>query len=317
MTQPTTEFRDWLVAQDYAKQTAYIYDRAVRRVLQLDIPGSETWLLPSSDTDFAALRRYATYLEKHDARPGKTELLAAVRALAEREPATQVSRRREAQARDRKTSVSIQDDEWSAFCGSLDGLESREALALDVLATTGQRVGDLLAVERSALELAQKSGRLRVTVKGGKFRILPWNEAWANLWERWRADEKRAKVEPGWWPTLGDWLVCRSVKRSKREQGGRDHAGYKRMQRALASAAVASGVSGRIHLHRLRRTVAVQAARVTKDLTLVQQLLGHSSMQTTARYLDEARPDELAELQGQVSARFRKTTPVPTPPEKP
>ena len=50
--------------------------------------------------------------------------------------------------------------------------------------------------------------------------------------------------------------------------------------------------------------MGVQALRLTEDTVAVQQLLGHRSHQTTLGYLDEARPERVAELQRQVRERF-------------
>jgi integrase len=55
----------------------------------------------------------------------------------------------------------------------------------------------------------------------------------------------------------------------------------------------------------LRRTVAVQALRITEDVTAVQQLMGHKSVQTTFGYISEARPEREAELRKQLGQLFR------------
>jgi integrase/recombinase XerC len=47
-----------------------------------------------------------------------------------------------------------------------------------------------------------------------------------------------------------------------------------------------AGVNEEIRPHDLRRTLAVETLNRTKDIRLVQQILGHSSLSTTAKYLE-------------------------------
>ncbi len=47
-----------------------------------------------------------------------------------------------------------------------------------------------------------------------------------------------------------------------------------------------AGANPHLHIHDLRRTLAVRAYDATKDLRTVQQLLGHRNLQTTCLYLE-------------------------------
>ena len=60
------------------------------------------------------------------------------------------------------------------------------------------------------------------------------------------------------------------------------------------------GLPGRIHLHRLRRTIAVHVLKQTKDLHLVKELLGQSSIKSTEQYADEGREDEVQAALGEL-----------------
>lgn len=294
------DFKSWLLSQGYLAQTAYEYDRAVKRLM----PDGGDAVRPARDLEYAAIARYAAYLaERGDA----LEQLA--RALAERPKRTQVSRRRDEQARTRARSVSIPDEQWARLSAALEAQEDRAAArVLEVLVETGLRIGDALGVERTALDEAARSGRLRLRTKGGKERILPYSDAWKRMLAQWKAEEKSVRVDRSsstvLWPTVGCWLMHR---REPVDAGRRDSAAYKRVERALKAVAKTADVSGRVHLHRIRRTVGVQALRMTRDTATVQQMLGHASIQTTAGYLDEARPDDIAEVQEQIRNRFRKT----------
>ena len=74
-------------------------------------------------------------------------------------------------------------------------------------------------------------------------------------------------------------------------------AAYQRVNRHLKALGDELGLPAPVHLHRLRRTLAVQALRTTKDMTIVQQLLGHASLSSTERYVDEVRTDAVGRLQ--------------------
>ena len=97
---------------------------------------------------------------------------------------------------------------------------------------------------------------------------------------------------------VATWVCSRGNGSPEAGQGA-----YKAVSRQLSTLAGMAGVSGRVHLHRLRRTVAVRALRATKDVGAVQQLLGHSHPATTHKYLDEAREDDVAELQRQLNRK--------------
>lgn len=281
-------FEGWLLEQGYREQTADSYRRIVARTLDVERPLCRQY-------EFAAMGRYADFLEA----TGKTA--EAVRERATPPKVTRVARRREAQSRTKARSTSIPDHEWQALAEALASTPSPEARCLEVMLATGLRVGDLLAVRRDALVSASKSGKLRLETKGGEQRILPMGEEWRALLAAWKAGEKAVGVtEDGWWPTVGAWLCRRPGL-----VDGADAAGYKRLQRALKAAAEEAEIDDRVHLHRLRRTVAVQALRTTRDTATVMQMLGHRNIQTTAGYLDEARPDDIAEL-GEKLRTFRK-----------
>ena len=60
-----------------------------------------------------------------------------------------------------------------------------------------------------------------------------------------------------------------------------------------------------MHLHRLRRTVAVQIATVTGNRWLVQKTLSHDDYSTTEGYLDETAAIEVAKALREFHRRVR------------
>jgi integrase len=54
-----------------------------------------------------------------------------------------------------------------------------------------------------------------------------------------------------------------------------------------------SAVNPGLRLHDLRRTLAVSLYEVSKDLRVVEQMLGHQSLETTIHYLEHRDPEKL------------------------
>ncbi len=189
--------------------------------------------------------------------------------------------------------TSFGDAEWRRLTGviELDGTPS--ARVLQVMADTGLRVGDVLGISKKRLELAQRTGKIQVEVKGGDDRTLFLEgPAWEALYATWSGDGSRNVAT----------LVCPDGDGSIRS----GDCAYQRVRRALKRLGKKADVAGRLNTHRFRRTVGVQALRLTEDIPAVQQLLGHRSPKTTMQYLDEARPERVAELQRQLRKRFRE-----------
>lgn len=66
--------------------------------------------------------------------------------------------------------------------------------------------------------------------------------------------------------------------------------------RAIKSAAVKAGLTGKIATHSMRKTIANKAYTSSgKDLVLTQKLLGHSNIQSTISYLN-IQPEQLSSV---------------------
>lgn len=191
---------------------------------------------------------------------------------------------------------SFGDAEWKRLTQAIELDDTPSARVLQVMADTGLRVGDVLGITKKRLELAQRTGKIQVEVKGGDDRTLFMEgPAWEALYATWSGNGARNVAT----------LVCPDGDGSIRS----GDCAYQRVRRALKRLGKKAGVSGRLNTHRFRRTVGVQALRLTEDIPAVQQLLGHRSPKTTMQYLDEARPERVAELQRQLRKRFREEEP--------
>ncbi|MEP7012559.1 MAG: tyrosine recombinase XerC [Acidobacteriota bacterium] len=151
----------------------------------------------------------------------------------------------------------------------------RDRAILELLYATGLRVGELVSLDWSDLDLSART--LRVIGKGNKERMLPFNRAaesalrdWLARWEpladpaRLAADPSEA--EPVFLSSKGRRLSDRSVRRI--------------LDRHVAAASLAAGV----HPHTLRHTFATHLLENGADLRAIQELLGHSSLSTTQKY---------------------------------
>lgn len=212
---------------------------------------------------------------------------AVLATLIDAEKAYQVRRRQSRSLR------SYDDEAWRKLVALLSehvrsSRQPNEAAALYLLLRTGLRVGDVLRLERSAL--IDPNGVLRpqvhLTQKGGRLRSLDTQgaiDAWELVVRLWGVEA---------WSNFALFVTYgRSADVSAAA------AAYKRILRLFQKLAEQAGLEPPWRLHRIRRTVAVQALRLSGDLPAVQQLLGHRTFKTTLGYLDEARTERVTELQ--------------------
>jgi len=143
---------------------------------------------------------------------------------------------------------------------------------LIMLRDTGARVGTLLALDVSDVDLGRK--RAVVRQKGGRLVMLYLSER--------AVDALRVH--------LGD-------RRSGPVFGG----GMGWVRSALRRCARAAGVTGRHNAHAWRHAFARRCVRSGLDLSRTARLLGHRSVTVTARYYAVWDGDELAEAHARVT----------------
>ncbi len=153
----------------------------------------------------------------------------------------------------------------------------RDAAILELFYASGLRLSELVALDLQDLNLA---GRVvRVMGKGGKERLVPFNQATARAVRAMTADHAtypaavrsasarhRRPRDPLFLNLRGGRLTTRSVDRIVR--------------RYVSEAAIAQGISP----HALRHTFATHLLQAGADLRVIQELLGHSRLSTTQRY---------------------------------
>jgi len=172
--------------------------------------------------------------------------------------------------------LSVEDIERLIAQPQGDGpLELRDRAMLELAYASGLRVSELCGLERGRVDLDDKS--LTVTGKGGKERQVPFGRS-----------AERALRE---WLERGRPLLDRHARREElflNARGG--PLGRMGFWKILKGHARAAGLATRTHPHALRHSFATHLLQGGADLRVVQELLGHSSVATTAIYthLDRA-----------------------------
>jgi site-specific recombinase XerD len=147
----------------------------------------------------------------------------------------------------------------------------RSRVFLMTVYSAGLRVSEACTLQHArGIERARMP--LRVQGKGSKERVLPFSPHLLEALEQyWRAERKGRPGHDAPWLFLGekpDEPMCRRTAQSI----------YNR-------AVEKSGVPRKGGIHVLRHSFATHLIESGVEITLVQRLLGHSSLMTTARYL--------------------------------
>jgi integrase len=188
--------------------------------------------------------------------------------------------------------ISIPPKKWRRFLRLVELDPSPPARVIDVMCSTGKRIGDVLRLSTATLDrgFRREDGVTTMRVKGEKPVVICVLGGAETEWRR-----LRAVLVPG-------QLVCTAV--SKRcTDWTTSGAAYQRCRRKLKELAQAVGIKDRVHLHRLRRTVAVQAIAAGVTLPIIQKMLDHEDIKTTQLYTDEAMARQVSDAIAQTRRR--------------
>lgn len=234
----------------------------------------------SSARKLAAIRSFARYLRRE--------------GLLEGDPAALVSTPRMTQ----KIPAHLDVDEVQTLLEAPNGetpLGRRDRAILELFYASGLRLSELVSLDVEDINLGNRL--LRVTGKGGKERIVPFNRTAASVVRRYLADRqtltrKVAAVEPRSRHTPGDPLFVNY-------RGGRlsTRSVDRLVRRYVRQSSTRLGISA----HALRHSFATHLLERGADLRAIQELLGHSRVSTTQRYT-HVNAAQLTEL-------YRKTHP--------
>ena len=152
----------------------------------------------------------------------------------------------------------------------------RDAAVLELLYSSGLRVSEMVALDRSGLDRSQRT--VRVRGKGDKERIVPVGIPALEAVERWEQEGRPVLLEAagsGGHDRAGDALFL-GVR------GGR--LGDRAVRTLVDRYAAQAGIPRHISPHTLRHSAATHLVEGGADLRSVQDFLGHSSLATTQIY---------------------------------
>ena len=142
----------------------------------------------------------------------------------------------------------------------------RDRAMLELLYATGIRVGELTGLNLGDVDLAR--GLAQVTGKGNKQRVVPFGDEAAAAVSEW--------LQFGRAELAGDTQAMFVGSR-----GGR--IDQRQVRRIVERAGQRAGVE-HVSPHTLRHTTATHMLEGGADLRVVQEMLGHTSLQTTQIY---------------------------------
>jgi integrase/recombinase XerC len=246
--------------------------------------------LPVTALDTFSLRRWLADRAGGDGKtaPSAASLARSVAALrafgkflatTERLPASPAALLRSPKVR-RKLPHYLETHDLEALLAAPQGDEEtalRDRAILETLYSTGMRVSELVGLNDRDLDLI--GGIARVRGKGRKERLAPVGMPAVRAIEAYRivrdAQHGRGVAERG---------TFLSSAKAKRGGGGGRRISDVDVRRRLAFHLAAAGLSSRTTPHTLRHSFATHLLRAGADIRVVQELLGHRSLNTTQIY---------------------------------
>ena len=160
-----------------------------------------------------------------------------------------------------------------------DPLGRRDRAILELFYASGLRLSELVAIDLEDLSLSERM--VRVMGKGGKERLVPFNQSTLSALKAWMKDRaaitlRRPKLEAkGRRQKVGDPLFINY--RGSRLTG---RSVDRLLRRYVAQCSTRMGISP----HALRHSFATHLLQRGADLRAIQELLGHARLSTTQRY---------------------------------
>lgn len=154
-----------------------------------------------------------------------------------------------------------------------DDLMLRDQCILELLYASGIRVSELIKIKMVDIDFANRS--IRILGKGKKERIVPFNKSCQKALKKY-VSESRDKLMAKYAPSLKtDYLFFNANGRGLTSRG---------VEYILKSIEAKTGLNYGLHPHLLRHTFATHLLDGGADLRVIQELLGHESINTTQIY---------------------------------
>lgn len=172
----------------------------------------------------------------------------------------------------RKLPVILSPEEVKRLIAAAGNLKHQTALALAY--ATGLRVNEVVALKIGDID----SQRMTLRVEQGKGQKDRYAMLSPVLLERlrvwWRVARAQGKMLDGGWLFPGQNPIW--------------HLSARQLNRAIHTAADEAGIEKRISMHSLRHAFATHLLEQKVDIRLIQVLLGHKKLETTALYAQVA-----------------------------
>lgn len=160
--------------------------------------------------------------------------------------------------------------EVEALLGAPRGEEPialRDRAMLELLYAGGLRISELVTLDIDDVDVEGRTARC--TGKGSRDRVVPIGRAATAALEAWLV-RGRPALRPG-----GAWLFCNQRGGRLTRQGG---------WKIVKAHAEAAGLGEKVSPHTLRHSFATHLLEGGADVRVVQDLLGHASVNTTQVY---------------------------------
>jgi integrase/recombinase XerC len=174
---------------------------------------------------------------------------------------------------------------------TISWIKSRDISILLLLLNTGMRVSELVSLNVNSLQQAGESLRIVIMGKGGKERMLKLNVVVVNSLQQYLQER----------PSSSESALFLNKNFSRLSRKGISELITKYVKEAKLPPKAAN-----ISPHKLRHTLATMLLSNGENLRVVQEILGHSSIQTTQIYThvintekDDAL-DKLASIQANI-----------------
>lgn len=157
-------------------------------------------------------------------------------------------------------------------------LDMRDDAIMEVLYATGIRVAELVSLDVNDIDFTTRT--VKVTGKGDKQRVVPFGKPAAEALDRWIRQGRDGLLDQAA-PSAAQGSA---VDRSAVFLGSRGKRINQRQVREVVHRLAREAGVPDISPHALRHSVATHLLDGGADLREVQEMLGHSSLQTTQRY---------------------------------
>ena len=256
-----------------------------------------------ADIDNFTVRAWLASLSRNNKKSSQARKLSSLKAffrflkqqgVIENNPAQPVKTPRQDKYLPRHLSV----DEMFAVLDSVPEdslLQMRDRAILELLYSSGIRVSELAALNRSGLELA--AGSIRVFGKRRKERIVPVGKKAAAGIERY-ITESAALCRKIW----GDGAQ-KKLPLFLNRNGGR--LTVRSIGRIVDTYILRAGLLRKMSPHGMRHSFATHMLNAGADLRAIQEMLGHESLSTTQKYT-HLNIDKLMEVYDRAHPRSRK-----------